>query len=71
MYIGVEKVWHGYGAAHALVGRLREHVDAWGAGLYGNCQKRLLPFYTEFFPEGVVTGRKTWAGVVQRSIPLP
>ena len=59
MYLGVEKAWHGNGAAHALVGRLREHADARAAGLYGNCQKSLLPFYAEIFPEGALTGTAT------------
>ncbi|WP_204080744.1 GNAT family N-acetyltransferase [Mycobacterium riyadhense] len=59
MYFGVEKAWQGYGAAHALVGRLREHANAEAAAMYGNCQKRLLPFYADVFPEGVVTGTTT------------
>jgi GNAT superfamily N-acetyltransferase len=59
MYIGVEKAWHGYGAAQALFGRLRERADAEAAGLYGNCQKRLLPFYVEAFPDGLITGTTT------------
>jgi len=59
MYLGVEKARHGYGAAHALVGRLREHAGARAAGLYGNWQNRLLPFYAEVFPEGALTGTTT------------
>ena len=58
-HIGVEKAWHGYGTAQALVGRLRERADVEAAGLYGNCQKRLMPFYAEVFPDGLLTGTTT------------
>jgi ribosomal protein S18 acetylase RimI-like enzyme len=59
MYIGIDQEWHGYGAAQALLARLREHADLEGVGLYGNCQKRLLPFYTEAFPDGAIVGTTT------------
>lgn len=59
MYLGVAKAWHGYGVAHALVGPVRDCADAEAVAMYGNCQKKLLPFYAEAFPQGVVTGATT------------
>ena len=59
MYIGVDPDWHGYAPARHLVGCLRERADAERAGLYGNCLKKLLPFYAEAFPEGRLTGTTT------------
>jgi GNAT superfamily N-acetyltransferase len=59
MYLGVAKAWHGYGVAQALVGLVRDCADAEAVAMYGNCQKKLLPFYAEAFPDGVVTGATT------------
>lgn len=59
MYVGVDQAWHGYGAAQAMVDKLCARADAEAAGLYGNCQKKLLPFYADAFPEGAVVGSTT------------
>jgi L-amino acid N-acyltransferase YncA len=59
MYLGVAKAWHGYGVAHALVGPVQDCADAEAVAMYGNCQKKLLSFYAEAFPQGVVTGATT------------
>ena len=59
MYLGIAKEWHGYGVAQALVGVVRACADAEGVAMYGNCQKKMLPFYAEAFPDGVLTGSTT------------
>jgi hypothetical protein len=59
MYLGVAKEWHGYGVAQALVGLVRDCAEAEGVAMYGNCQKKMLPFYAEAFPDGVLTGSTT------------
>lgn len=59
MYLGVDPDWYGAGAAHALVAQLLHRADAEGVVVYGNCEKRLLPFYAEAIPDGRVTGSTT------------
>lgn len=59
MYLGVDKGWFGRGAAQALMDRLRTAADSQAAGLFGTCQRKLLPFYRDVFPDGAIVGNTT------------
>jgi hypothetical protein len=52
------RIWCGT-CARRPSARTRGRAGAQAAGLYGNWQKRLLPFYAEVFPESARTGTMT------------